>query len=453
VGTKQMDVEGNHSPEDKDDAARLRAERDELRSQLDKLKKRRGRGGMVRRSIAVLLVILASISVPLAVTAGWTRRTLFRTDQWVRTVSPIVDHASVTDAMGRRLTAEAMILINAEELVVDALPPRAAPLAGPMIGAIEDSVEERVSELLATDQFKAMWVNANEFAHEQLVAVLRGEGETLVTEDGKIVLNLIPVINEVLARVEARGQELLGKDVTLPQISSGEVPEVARAKLEESLGVTVPPDLGEIVIYESDKLEVAQDAVKTFDRGVILLGILALLFVAAALWVSRSRRRTLIQLSVGILLVFALIRRTAMYLQDQLVDLARPENRTAAEAIVNDLLRGFFNLTLAVMIVILLVMVTSLITGPYPWARSLRTRAAQAGTTSARLVRGGASDEATAWVRAHLDGLRLGGAILGILILVVVDASWPLFLLILALVGAYELILYRMEQRGPAQST
>jgi CheY-like chemotaxis protein len=448
MGTQQIDVNDLHrSPEE---LAKLRSERDQLKSELERLRGRRVRGGRFRRSIAALLVILACISIPVAVTAGWTKRTLFDTDRWVNTVGPIVDHESVTDAMGRRLTGEVMTLINADELIAEALPARAAPLAGPLTGAIEDSVQEQASELLATDRFKTLWVNANRFAHTQIVAVLRGEGEAVTTADGKVVLNLLPVINEVLTRVEARGEEILGKDVNLPELSTGEVPEVAREKLESALGVTVPPDLGEIVVYESDKLEAAQDAVKLFDRGVVLLGILALLFFGAALWVSKSRRRTLIQMSTGIVFVFVIIRRLTMQLQDQIADLARPENRTAAEAIADDLFRGFFNLTLAVMIVLLGVIVVSLVTGPYPWARSLRQRTAQLGTTIGKLVRGGPSDEATAWVRAHREGLRLGGAIGGILLLLVLDVSWPVFLLIIAAVGAYELVLYRMEPPGTA---
>jgi hypothetical protein len=431
--------------------SQLLAERDALRVELDRVRRPKARVGRMRRAVTVALIVLASLSFPVALSAAWTRSTLLNTDRWVETVAPIVEHPSVTDAMSRRISAEVMTLLNTRRLVEEAFP-RAALLAAPLTEAVGDFVEDQVNGLLASDRFKEMWVNANRFAHAQIVSVLRGEGEVLTSADGRVVLNLVPVVNQVLARVEARGQDLIGRDVDLPEISSGEVPEVARQKLEEALGVSVPPDLGEIVIYESNRLEGVQEAVKRFDRGVILLAVLATLVIVGALWASRNRRRTLIHLSTGILLGLVIVRRSLMYVQDQAVDLARPENRTAAQAIVEDLTRGFFSLTQVVMIVLLALIALALITGPSRWAVSLRqllrSIAAALGRSAGETSRGDAME----WVRAHRDGLQLGGAIVAVVLLLLTDVSWPIFLLLAALLCAYELALFRIGGRDSAPS-
>ena len=442
-----MSTEGsdNSTPEvELDEVAALKAERDALAAELETTKKKR-RGGRGRRVFVAVLVLLSCLMFTVAVPATWTRRTLSNTDNYVATVGPIIEHDSVTDALSLKISAEIITLLDVDSIAATALPPRAALLAGPITGAVEDFVVDRVNEVISSDRFAEFWVNANRFVHTQIQAVIRGQvGAAVTTEDGQIVLNLLPIINEVLVRIEERGGDLLGKDVDLPEISDGEVPEEARAKLETALGVTIPPDLGQIVIYESDKLEAVQDAAKTAHKVVFLVVGLALLLAIAALAISKSRRRTLLQLSAGMLVGLVLIRRSLMYAQDQIVDLAKPENRDAMEAIVDDLMAGLFSYTRWIMIVLLSIMVIALVTGPYGWAVSLRRRSAALYSATVSSAQGASKDEATvAWVRAHYDALRFGGVIVAVLLLLLFDVSWVVFFILVGLVVLYELALTR----------
>jgi hypothetical protein len=425
----------------------LRAERDTLKAQVATIDLRDGgrdRRHRLRKTIGVLLLIVACLSFTLVVPAAWTRRTLFNTDQWVETVTPIVDHPSVSAALSRRITSEVLTLIDAQSVVEDALPPRAQLLAGPLTTAVGDFAQDEVNTLLQSDAFKELWVRANRFAQPQLVATLRGEGEVLSSQNGNVVLNLVPVVNEVLKRVEARGGDLLGRDVNLPEISSGEVPEAARAKLEAALGVPIPPDLGEIVVFQSDKLAAAQDAVALFDRALIFLAALAIATMIGAIVVSMNRRRTLILMSTGIIVGLVAIRRLVMYLQDEVVAIAKPENRGAAGAIVDDLMRGFFSLTQILIVAGLLVVALALLTGPFAWAMSMRRRVASIASALMESAARPSETGPASWVRAHKDALRLGGVIAGVLMVLLFDLSWGLFLLVVTLVLLYELAIYRL---------
>jgi hypothetical protein len=437
-----------------DEVEELKAALQEAQEELARKEDKRQKRHRTRTLFTGLLVILTSLIFTLAITAGWTRRTLFNTDQYVRTVAPIVEHDSVQRVLSEKLTSELLLLINADELVARALPPRAQVLSGPIVGAVEDFVGDRVRERLGSDQFAERWANINRFAHTQIIAVLRGEGGAVLTTDsGTVTLNLLPVINEILARVEERAGGLIGKDVDLPEITEGEVPEAARAKIEAALGVQVPEDFGEIVVFQSDKLEAAQDGLELIDRAVILLLILALLLIPLTLWVSRRRRRTLIQLCTGVLVGMVIVRRLVMYVQDQVVDLAKAENRDAAQAIVDDLMRNFFRLTAFLIVLGLAVILIALVTGPYPWAVKLRRRTREIGTGLYRGISGRAKDKSTTeWVRAHRDALQIGGAIFFVLMLLVFSLSWVGFFVLSAVVGLFELYVFRAGQSEPQGS-
>jgi hypothetical protein len=97
----------------------------------------------------------------------------------------------------------------------------------------------------------------------------------------------------------------------------------------------------------------------------------------------------------------------------------------------------------------------AVLTADYPWAVSLRRRVgglwALAVTTTGERAR----DEATvAWIGDHRDALLAAGAVVGLVILWFADLSWLGLLVVLALVGAFELAVYRIGARsGPPPTT
>ena len=331
---------------------RLRKERDELDARLSRTEERKARRGRARSVTAGLLTLLACLAIILTVPAAWTYRTIFNTDAFVDRVTPIGFDPAVTPVLSDRLTTQIFGLIDVEAIVADALPPRGQILAGPLTGGIEDFVREKVDEVLSSDRFRDRWIQANRFAHTQIVAVLRNESDIVDTAGGRVVLNLLPVVNEALQNIESRAAGLFQKEVDLPEVTGGEVPDEAREAISSALGVEVPEDFGEIVVFESDRLEAAQDAVSFFDRAIVFLVVLTLVLIALALWMSRHRRRTLLQLVVGSMVGIVVVRRLTMWVEDQVVDLAqRPDGERALGAITDQVFGSFFAVTLIVIVV------------------------------------------------------------------------------------------------------
>ena len=121
---------------------------------------------------------------------------------------------------------------------------------------------------------------------------------------------------------------------------------------------------------------------RLFDRVVIAAVILVPLLVALALWLSRRKRRTLVQLMAGFAIVLVIERRLAIAATQEVLDRMRPEGRAAGEAFTDRLLGSLFSYTGWLLAIVLVVLVVALITGPYPWAVATRRWAADLGRGS-----------------------------------------------------------------------
>jgi len=435
------------------EVARLRAERDAARAALDQRGRRAEHRAIVRRWFVGILVLLFAVLLPVTVVSAWVHRTVLNTDAYVATVAPIARDPAVTEAVSRQVTDQLYAALDPQKIIADALPPRASFLATPIANGAKDAVQQSVNSVLASDQFQQVWVSANRFAHAELVGVLRGDDTVLQATNGQVVLNLVPLVNRALQRAQSFVSGVVDKPVTLPTVTSDELPSAACARIAAALDRPLPSTCGQIPLFRAAQLDNARRAVQVFDRGVLALLIVTPLLAAAALWLSRRRRRTLLQLVVGAMLGLVVVRRVLMWQQDQLLDVGRPENREARKAILHDVLSGFYSLTWWILLGGLAVVAVALVTGPYRWAVTVRTYVASAsmrvGTLAAAAVRGsGAATENSAtvgWLRRHFDLLRAAGVIVALLVLLVFSLNVWGALVVLALLAIFEVGLYRLR--------
>ena len=251
------------------------------------------------------------------------------------------------------------------------MPTAITALAGPIANGMKGFVNDQVNKVLSTPQFQQFWVNATRRAQQQVVAVLNGDSKAIQTVNGQVVLNLVPLLNQVLANMSGTLSSLLGRNITLPTISGNELPSVVCEKISTALGRPLPATCGQIPLFPADKLTTAQDYVTRFNRWFVGLLILTPLLVIGAIWLSRRHRRTALQIAVGGVLGLVVVRRLTMYLEGRLTGAAK--NQAAAEAVISQVLHLFFNLTLLLGIIGLVCAALLLITGPYRWARATRS--------------------------------------------------------------------------------
>ena len=425
---------------------RLRAERDALAHEVEELTAPRKR--RLRRGIVGVLVALSCLLVLVSTTVVWTHRTVLNTETFVGTVGPVFQLPGVDSAVAVRATDQLFDELHLQARLRAALPPRASFAAGPITNATEGYVSDQVAKVLGSERFQTVWTNTLTNTHQTVVDVLRGkQTPTVSTAKGYIVLNTVPVINNALGSVSGLASNLTGRKVTLPTITSAEPPKQAIDRLSKALGVKLPSNYGQITLVRSKNLAVAQRGVKAFDRLSILLPLLTLAVIAFTLWLSVSRRRTLVQLLVGTSLLLIVLRRVVIHEQNALANYAN--NHEVARTVLDHLMHGFFVLTAWLLGIALVILVVALLTGPYPWAVALRRFVARGWSLAVGAVSGERRTRSLAWVGSHADGLQLVGAVVAAILLLIVSISWWSFLIIGALLLVYEVALQWAKGHPP----
>jgi len=398
-----------------------------------------------------LLVALSCLLVLLSTTVVWSHRTLLNTGTFVGTVAPVFKDPAVDSAVAARATDKLFAELNLQARLHAALPPKASFAAVPITNATKGFVAGELTKVLASPKFQAVWTGTLTTTHRQLVAVLRGQNTAAVsTSGGYIVLNTVPAINQALKKVSGLASNLTGKHVTLPTITSAEVPQQQVAKLSKALGVTLPSNFGQITLVRSSDLATVRRGVKAFDGLTLVLPLVTIALIALSLWLSVNRRRTVLQLAVGVSLLMIVERRVVLHEQSVLASDAH--NPQLASTVLGDLLHGFFVLTAWVLGVALAVLIIALLAGPYRWAAALRSSVRQAGRSIAG-ARDGDRRGVAAWIGSHAAGFQLAGAVVAGILFLIVSVSWLSFLIIGVLLAAYEVFLQRIKPPPPDEAS
>lgn len=431
------------------DLERVKAERDDLAHQVEALEGRPRKRHRTRRVLAPILVVLTVVVFTATVPAAWGARTVLNTDRYVATVAPLANDPAVQQSIARKVTAQVFEALNVEGVISDALASigdRATVLAGPLTTALRGFVQEQVLRVVQSDAFDTFWIEANRFVHTQVVEVLKGNEEQVSVVEGKVLLNLVPLINLALVQIEGVAGDLIGRDVTLPQIDPDTPRSEAVNRLEQALGVNLPDDYGSIQVYDADSLAALQQALYTFQRLLILLLILIPVLVAVTLLVSTRRRRTLIQLAVGGAIGLVLIRRLAIVGRDDLFASVDTEDFPSVRVLTNELMDSLFRYTGILLAIVLLTLLIALLTGPYPWAVAFRRWVGDLGRSVGAAIGGKPLPETgrLRWIRDHRDGLMLAGGVVAVALFLFVDLTLLAFVVVGVLLALYELALWRL---------
>ena len=211
-----------------------------------------------------------------------------------------------------------------------------------------------------------------------------------------------------------------------------------------------PSDFGQVTLVKSSDLAAVQKGVKAFDRLTLVLPLVTILLIALSLWLSVNRRRTVLQLAVGVCLLMIAERRVVLHEQGALASAAH--NPQVAQSVLGDLLHGFFVLTGWVLGVALVVLVIAVLGGPYRWAVAFRSRVTRTWRSIAAASSGHRRGQVVTWMASHAAGLQLAGAVAAGILLLIVPVSWLSFLIIGVLLAAYEIYLQRIKPAPPDEA-
>jgi len=434
-----------------EEVERLRLENEELHAEVERVtgvKRHR-----MRAAAAVVAIVFAVASFAVALPGAWARRTLTNTDTYLSVVGPLASDPAVQEALARQITTAVFEAVDVQSKLTEVLTDKAPQLtflAGPITQSVQGFVQDQVQKILASDQFQQLWEQANRIVQSQLVAVLRGDSSVLQVQNGQVVLNYLPLVNEALQQVSSTLSSLLGRQITLPTITPDMVPADAVAKIEAALGVTLPATFGTVVVYDSDALSSVQDGVKIAQQTLFILIAILLIGLIVALVVSPHRRRTLLQLAVAIAVVTVIERRLGIASVNDVVNLVPPENQAAARAVAEALIGWFLDYTVRFLWLALIVIVAALLSGPYPWAVWFRRAVDDVVHHTLRGEEVPPEGSPSAWIAEHRTPVIAGIAVVAAVVFWVASLSagwWLLFAIVFILL---ELIAWRVA-RGPAE--
>jgi Short C-terminal domain len=302
------------------------------------------RGRMI--GARILVVVFALLAV-IGLVSGYIRYQALDTDTFRTTAEELIASDVVRDQVAVTLVDELYANVDVAAALEERLPPDQQRLSGVLASGLQELSYRAARRLLERPRVQALWVSALETTHQQLLRVLDDDLRAVSTEDGAVVLDLRPLVVELGNRVAIVGD------------------------LAERFG----PDAGRVEILEAKELETAQELTRLLKFLGNWLWLVAIALWAAALWLARGRRRSILRMIaissiLAGLLVLVLRRLGGSYVVDSLGGAAAVEPAAQdAWDILTSLLRDG-GLTLVGLGVIALVAVW--LVGPSPSGTAAR---------------------------------------------------------------------------------
>ena len=165
------------------------------------------RGHLPRRISAWVLVVVASILIPISIISVWAIRTVTNTDQYVETMAPLARNPVIIDHLASRATDELFSTHIVQNKVQAALPKKAKPLVTPIVTQVHTYVEGLAVKVFSSPKFGQLWDSLNRHSHTAVINILTGKQTPLqkkLAKGGQVALNLSPALNNLIDQLDAR---------------------------------------------------------------------------------------------------------------------------------------------------------------------------------------------------------------------------------------------------------
>ena len=297
------------------------------------------------------LLIAGTVLAVLSIAAVFANRQVLNSDNWADTSSALLEDEAIRTQIGLFLVDEVYANVDVEAELAAALPPRLQPLAGPAAGAVRSFAEQRADRFLQRPRVQQAWTEANRLTAEQFIKIAEGDSKAITQSGDAVVLDLRVVLLDLVQR--------LG----LPGTLAGKIPEGA-ARLK---------------IMSADQVETAEAGVTLLKSLAVVLPILTFLCLGLAVFLAEGRRRkTLLHAGVGLILAGLVMLVLRNVIGEQITtSLASTEAAEPAAANTWDIgSRMLRDVSQALIIGAIPLILAALLAGPSRWATSLRHLAA-----------------------------------------------------------------------------
>src|SRR5271155_294824 len=250
--------------------------------------KKKPRARRTRGISAWVLVVLASLLIPVSVISVWAIRTVTNTDQYVATMAPLARNQVIVDHLASRATDALFSTHIVQKKVTEALPAKAKPIVTPIVNEVHSYVYGLALKVFESPKFGRLWDTLNRRSHDAVIDILTGKQSPAtqkLEKAGAIAINLSPALNNLIAAANSHGVTLFNPLKTVAGQGNG-------------LSFTI------VSKQQVSKFSGLFNLIVKLKWAIPIIAlVLAILSVALAM----ERRKTLLRLAVGVALMSMLI--------------------------------------------------------------------------------------------------------------------------------------------------
>jgi hypothetical protein len=387
------------------------------------------RAARTRRITAWVLVVLASLLIPISVISVWAIRTVTNTDQYVATLAPLARNPVIVNHLAEKATDELFSTHIVQDKVTAALGEKAKPIITPIVAEIHAYVYGLALKVFESPKFGQLWDTLNRHTHDAVIDVLTGK-QTPLTEKlekgGGILVNVTPAINNLIDQANAKGVTLFNP--LKPILTKG-----------NGLGVTV------VSKSQVSKFTGFFNAIVTLKW---VIPVVALVLGILGIVIAVEHRKTLLRMAIGVALVTLLLLAGLSLGRITFVNQAgHTFNRQVAGTVWDTMLRFLMTDLRWMLLAAVLFALGAWLAGPARYAVWIRSRVARGSrwvATQAHELTAGAGRTAAGservrrsggWILDHVNGLRILGVVVAGFFLVFGGnlTGWSLLIIVLVL--------------------
>jgi hypothetical protein len=217
-----------------------------------------------------ILVVLASLLAFLAIFTSWIDRQLLDTNEWVDTSGRLLEDKEISDAVATYSVDQLYANVDVTRLIKKRLPGDLQQLASPASAGIRELSTRAAIRAFQSQRVQNLWQDANRVAHTQLVAILEDKSEAVSSQNGKVVLDLKPIVYQLADRLGFKKQ-------------------VANAVAKGEETGHLKPGFGELEVADSQELDTARTVTKILNGLAWLFTIGSLALFVLAMWLGKGR--------------------------------------------------------------------------------------------------------------------------------------------------------------------
>jgi hypothetical protein len=413
------------------------------------------RARRTRGVISWVLIVLASLLIPVSVVSAWAIRTVTNTDQYVATMAPLARNPIIIDHLAEKTTEALFSSHRVQNKVAGLLPDKAKPLVVPITNQVQSYAHNLALKFFESPAFGKLWDELNRHSHEAVVDIMEGKKgpilEKVSKNGGAIVVNVVPALNTIIQQLDQRGVRLFNP-----------VSAIA-AKGNQTLGITI------VTKQQVDKYSGLFNTIVDLGWSVPIVAVaLGILSIAVAV----RRRKALLRVSLGVSLVTLIFLAALATGRNFFLNEAAGHSfrRDVAGAVWDTLLRYLKTDFRWMLLVALIVAFFAWVFGPAGWAVGIRTHVARAARwlgAQSKSFNAGAGRAAAgspgarrvgSFIEEHLNGLRIVGVAIAALVLLFSGnpTLWSLLIILIVLLvylGLLQLLAVWARRVAPPGST